>query len=750
MTDTAARYVQVAVPVPLPGLFTYRVPDDAVVGPGVRVKVQFGRRSLVGLVVTDPQTNKPAAAEGIKVRALSEVLDAAPIVDAPALRLAAWLADYYCAPPGECHALLLPPRLSARNSKGSRAHAFKTEDFVTRVEADQATSTAPLGARMKAVLTHLDTHGQTTMSDLRRAVEATRDVVRRLEGRGLVTVESRRVNRDPFAGVVVERDSAPELTAEQIAAVFRMGAALGGYQGFLLHGVTGSGKTEVYLALIEKALQRNRGALVLVPEIALTPQLVDRFRARLGDKIAVQHSGLDPDARHEQWLRIKAGELPVVIGARSALFAPLPNLGIIIVDEEHEPSYKQESSPRYQARDLALVRGHLQQVPVVLGSATPSLESWANVGRGKLTRVSLTKRVHDRGMPVVERIDMRVEPLADPDGLFSKQLLDAVEATVEQGDQVILFLNRRGFASFVLCRSCGSRLECDACSVTYTWHQRRGRLVCHLCDQTRRLPAQCPFCDQDTLAEMGFGTEQVEARLKTLLPDARVARMDRDTTRGRALQRLLDDFRAGKIDVLVGTQMVAKGHDFPNVTLVGVLLAESGLSFPDFRAAERTFHLLTQIAGRAGRASKSGRVLVQTYKPEHYVLERAVTHDVTGFLADELALREIRRFPPESHLAMFRLAGRDGARVAAAARRLEADLVRAAPTVPNASFVRVYPAQPAPIERINHRVRFQLLVAAQHRANLRHMLAAAKPWLTDGHAGPGVHVIVDVDPLSFL
>jgi len=743
------RFIQVAVPVPVDTTFTYRVPDGLEAPLGVRVQVPFGPRRLVGLVVGGPEPEPPPELAGKSVRPIQKVLDAAPIASPEALRLAAWLADYYLAPPGECYPLVLPPRLAGGPDDELRVPRPLVEERVRLLPAPGPSAVDRLGPRMEAVLAWLEaTPGVPTVDEVRAATGAGRDALRRLAARGLLAVDTATVHRDPFDALDAPPDTAPPLTLAQTAAVDTVTAALGGYRGFLLHGVTGSGKTEVYLAIIGAALARGQGALVLVPEIALTPQLVARFRSRLGPRVAVQHSGLAPEARHEQWQRIADGDLRVVIGARSALFAPVPDLGVIIVDEEHEASYKQDTSPRYHARDLALVRGHLAGVPVVLGSATPSAESWANVARGKLERVSLAERVHARPMPGVEVVDLRAADFADPDRLFSRTLLDAVAATVAAGEQVILFLNRRGFASFLLCESCGEKLDCSACSVTYTWHRHRGRLVCHLCDETRARPAVCPQCGRDTLAEKGFGTEQVEARLAELLPGVRLARMDRDTTRGKALERLLDAFRGGHVDVLIGTQMVAKGHDFPNVTLVGVLLAELGLGFPDFRAAERTFQLLTQIAGRAGRADKPGRVLIQSFCPEHYAVSHAVHHATEAFLAEEVPLREARGFPPATHLALFRLSGRDPEHVARAADAL-AELLTVA-SAQRGGRVRVMPAQPAPIERVKHRYRFQVLVRARERAALHQVLVATRPSWGEERLAPGVVVGLDIDPLTFL
>jgi primosomal protein N' (replication factor Y) len=769
-------FVDIALPVPLPDLFTYRLPEGvepAAARPGMRVRVHFGRQVMVGVIMGPAD---PAKAARMKTRALSDLLDPEPLIGPNELALARWLSDYWLAPPGEAVSLLLPPRMA----DGAEAPALKSTLRVrlsngappsepAAPEPSGKKASAPkLGPKMTHVIQWLAAHGEASADTVRAATGASLDSLRRLAERGLVELTDETRFRDPLAGndlanLRTASTQAHPLTPAQAEAVREIEATFGTYRGFLLHGVTGSGKTEVYLALIESVLARGQGALVLVPEIALTPQLVSRFRVRLGERVAVQHSGLDPLARHEQWLRIRSGELPVVVGARSALFAPVAELGLVIVDEEHEPSFKQETSPRYHARDLALVRGHLAKVPVVLGSATPSLESWANVAKKKLVRLSLPERAHqNRPLPLVEVVDLRSAPMAlvprgagpsspgSPRGrksrLVSLALCEALIETVKAGEQAIVFLNRRGYASAIQCLGCGEPLVCPSCSVSLTWHRQRGRLVCHYCDETRPMPRACPKCQSPELGEIGAGTEHIEEELGALVPGARLGRMDKDTTRGKALIKLLGAFRKREIDILIGTQMVAKGHDFPGVTLVGVLSAEHGLAFPDFRAAERTFQLLTQIAGRAGRGERVGRVLVQTHLPEHYAIRYAVTHDVTGFLDREQELRDARGFPPSSHLALFRVAGPDEGQTATVARALEKALAEAAGS---SGSVAVQPAQPAPIERIKDRWRYQVLVRAGERRDLRALLEATRGvWA--GRQPHGILVALDVDPIQFL
>ncbi|MEC9070845.1 MAG: primosomal protein N', partial [Myxococcota bacterium] len=430
---------------------------------------------------------------------------------------------------------------------------------------------------------------------------------------------------------------------------------------------------------------------------------------------------------------------------RSAVFAPIPNLGLVVVDEEHDGSFKQDTSPRYHGRDLALMRGHKEGCPVLLGTATPSLESWANVSRSKMTLLRLSERVAARPMPEVRLLDLRAQSFMDPQRIFSRALVEEIQANLTRGEQTILLMNRRGFAAWILCRSCGEGLTCPACSVSYTWHRQRNQLECHYCGRLERLPKICPHCQADSLQEMGFGTERVEEILQGMVPDGRIARMDRDTTRGHALTRLLGAFRRREIDILVGTQMVAKGHDFPGVTLVGVLLAETGLRLPDFRAAERTFQLMTQIAGRAGRAERVGRVLVQTYMPEHYSLMHASAHASEAFLEDELSMREFRDFPPLSHLALFRVESTDQDAAWAASRRLVGHLTDGCSTE-----VEIQGPRLAPVERIKERWRIQILVRSASRTRLSSSLSAVMFHLDEEPVPSKVNVILDVDPHSFL
>lgn len=743
-------YVRVAVPLPVRQGFTYRLPEGLAARPGCRVRVRVGSRRLVGMVVAGPAPEPGSEVPAERIRDVEELLDAEPLLPPELLSLCGWMASYYHLAPGEAYLLPLPPSLTGgRKGHAPRRTIYRRERVVRW--AREPEEGERLGMRMDAALSWLRTVGEAAERDVRQATGVGPDVVRRLQRRELVAVRERRVLRDPFAGMPPLEEPRPEPTGAQRRVLDGIRSTLGSYQGHLLLGVTGSGKTEVYLRLIREVLDRGESALVLVPEIALTPQLVGRFRARLGDRIAALHSAMDEAVRHEQWARVREGELRVVIGARSALFAPIHRPGLIVVDEEHDASFKQETAPRYHGRDLALVRGWLAGCPVVLGTATPSVESWANVQRGKLSLHLLSERVEKRPLPSVDRVDMRRIATADAEGVLSEPLVEALRANLERGEQALLLLNRRGFASFVLCRACGEPLSCPACAVSYTWHRRRARLVCHYCDRVAAHPDRCPDCGDAHLEEIGVGTERVEDLLRTHVPGARVARMDRDTTRGRALPELLDRFRRRELDVLVGTQMIAKGHDFPAVTLVGVLLAETGLNIPDFRAAERTFQLVTQVAGRAGRADRPGRVLVQSHLPEHYALRKAAGTDPRPFLDEELELRRERDFPPWAQLALVRLAGRSYEATWEEACRCGDWLrARARAMEPAAERPVVLGPQAAPLERLREQWRFQLLLRSPVRRTLAHLLEGFAADLEATRRPRGVQLGLDVDPQSFV
>ena len=582
---------------------------------------------------------------------------------------------------------------------------------------------------------------------------AERTTLRALVAGGLARVEHRPVAAAAEPPAVQAPARAIELTRAQAAAVEALSAVEGkGFSTFVLHGVTGSGKTEVYLRVIAAVRAAGRGALVLVPEIALTPQLAARFRARFGEDLAVLHSGLPPRERLAAWRRLRAGEVGIALGARSAVFAPVRALGVVVVDEEHDPSFKQEEGVRYHARDLAVVRAQQAGALAILGSATPSLESAHNVARGRFARLALPERATPRPLPEVTLVDLRRTP-PGPDGLLSAPLADAIGATLAAGEQTILFLNRRGFSTVVLCRGCGHVIRCASCVVSMTYHRGRARLLCHYCGRAVPVPELCPVCAAPRLERLGTGTERVEAVIRERFPDARVARLDRDTAGAapagpgadvpvRGLEAILARMHAREIDVLVGTQMVTKGHDFPGVTLVGALLPDQNMNLPDFRAAERTFQLLEQVAGRAGRGESPGRVIIQTYAPDHPAIAAVERHDYARFTREELRARYETDYPPYARMIALRLDARDEARVRTAA----VDAAEAARSAGGAAVVVRGPAE-APLARLRGRSRWQVWLSSHDRAARRR---GARAGAEAAAPRADLRVAIDVDPQSTL
>src|SRR3954471_16450718 len=565
---------------------------------------------------------------------------------------------------------------------------------------------------------------------------------------GLVTIERRRVERDPFevdTHLPAARPPILELTGEQQSALQRLRdlSSRSRFEAALLHGVTGSGKTEIYLRLARDVQASGRGVLLMVPEIALTPAAAAIFRAAFGARVAIQHSGLSDGERYDQWQRIRRGEVDVVVGTRSAVFTPLVNVGLIVVDEEHDASYKQEESPRYHGRDVAVVRARLANALVVLGSATPSLETYYNAQNGRYTLIALERRVLDRPLANVTVVDMRAEYATEgPDLVLSRALSDALAARLDLGEQSIVLLNRRGFATAVFCRQCGHTFECPNCSVSLTVHKAAGRARCHYCNYSMTLPKVCVKCAGPYLEQLGFGTERIEQELRDQFPAARVGRVDRDTIRRRGtIAALLRRFAAGELDVLVGTQMIAKGHDFPRVTLVGVINADVGLGLADFRAAERTFQLLTQVAGRAGRGDVAGEAIVQTLHPGHYSIRHACRQDYASFYADEVHFRQSMRYPPT--VALINVIVKAKSRSQAID---DAGEIAAAMRIPGLDAYRILGPAPAPLGRLKGEHRSQLFIKARQRTEMR------KALLTVLDARPELkrRTIVDVDPMSVL
>ena len=592
-------------------------------------------------------------------------------------------------------------------------------------------------------------NGEMMFLDLLEKADVGASPVNTLAKRGFVEVFATEVLRDPLANTQLPSLQDLKLNAEQNFALKEIvkGLEANEYRAFLLHGITGSGKTEVYIRAMRHALDHGRSALMLVPEIALTPIFSRRLRAIFGDQVAILHSNLSPGERFDEWRRIRGGDARVVIGTRSAVFAPLENLGLVIVDEEHDASYRQHDAPFYNARDAAVMRANFAGAAIVLGSATPSLESFQNARAEKYQYLQLQNRIENRPLAKAELIDMReVFRESGKDVTLSPQLIEAIEETHAKGEQSIILLNRRGFSQFVLCRTCGESLRCKNCDITLTYHKRDGKLVCHYCSHRVTVPKKCPFCQSEFLYFIGQGTEQLETMLEKRFPDLRIARIDRDsmTKRGEMAKTLLA-FDRGEIDMLVGTQMLAKGHDFHNVTLVGVISVDTGLGLPDFRSAERTFQLITQVAGRAGRGDLQGRVLIQTYYPEHYALRHAVKQDFEGFFAEEIRYRERLSYPPFVALASILIKHEDLGIASKNAQVFKDCLDNANKD----RSCRVLGVAPASLSRLKGEHRLQILVKSANRRKLRELLDIAAEEAE--HRNCDMRIIqVEIDPVNLM
>lgn len=754
----AERLVSVAVPVPALDVLTYRVPDAMEMpAPGARVVVPLGRRSLTGVALGSAEALGP----DIELREVQQLLDAEAFLPVDVVALTRWVADYYLAGPGAALAGAMPP-----HALSARVDAFKTVTrFVPTITGRDLSARAAVTAQcandqdVKISGRQLEVLGMLcavpaglTLTELAdRGVSAS--VVSRLRTQGLVEGTMVRVDRDPFAARHATRFRTPSdleertLTIEQDDAVQRL-SVLADARAFhvaLLHGVTGSGKTEIYLRLAERVQQSGRGVLMLVPEIALTPAIATSFRARFGERVAIQHSGLSSGERHDQWHRVRRGDVDLVIGTRSAVFAPLANVGLIIVDEEHDTSYKQDETPRYNGRDVAVMRGHLAGALVVLGSATPSMESYRNARLGRYALVTLERRVQDRPLANVRIVNMRDEyAAAGPDVVLSEALRLGIADRLDRREQSLILLNRRGWAVAVFCRQCNDSLECPNCSVSLTVHRAKNgwRARCHYCNFSQVVPTTCPTCAAPYMERLGFGTERVEEELAKHFPRARIGRIDRDTIRRRgSLADLLGRFSDGTLDILVGTQMIAKGHDFPRVTLVGVVSADVGLGLADFRASERTFQLLTQVAGRAGRGELSGEAIIQTLFPTHYSIRLACTQQYQAFFDQEIEFRQAMHYPPTLGMVNVIVRGRtyDDAMHGAA------NLAGRAQRVHRGAFAMLGPA-PAPLTRIKGEHRAQFFLKGASRARMREALRAALTEMPE----LARRVTIDVDPLSVL
>jgi len=753
------RIAKVAVDLSLDREFDYLIPESlqAAVEIGSRVEVPFGKRVVTGFVVG--LTNESDFEE---LKPIGKVLGERSLVTETVMELARWMSAYYLAPFETCVRSVLPAvvRNKASGAKKQLMVALNVAEVSSLVphEPKRIAHTNEAGSlvyeglseKQSAVIQCLKKNGPMLLSELTAAVDVTVSPIKTLEKKGLVAISSESIYRDPHEGVEILKTGPLTLMPQQADALEKIIGAMDEPEPsvLLLHGVTGSGKTEVYLQAISHALEQGRGAIVLVPEIALTPQTVDRFRARFADKperVAVLHSSLSDGERYDEWHRIRSGEAQIVIGARSALFAPVENLGLIVVDEEHEPTYKQDEAPRYSARDAAVMRGRMEHCAVVLGSATPALESYCNAKNGKYTYLDMPARVDHRRMPVIRIVDMRIEAQrTGQHGLFSKELIEAIYSRLARAEQTMIFLNRRGFSSSLICPDCGYVSECEHCSVSMTYHKARARLVCHICGEEKSVPVRCPECASKEFKYSGAGTEKIEEVMAKLFPKARIARMDSDTMRKKNAHRdVLAQFRVGKIDILIGTQMIAKGLDFPNVTLVGVVNPDHALHMADFRAGERVFQLLTQVAGRAGRGEVEGEVLVQTHTPHHPAIQAARRMDFEGFCDQELAFRKELHYPPYAHLTCITLRGKNEQMVEKTGDTLFQTLEKAV-----SNGVMLSPLVPAPISRAREEYRYQILMRATQTRAMTHAIRQAvnkiEKW------PKGVKCTIDVDATSLL
>jgi len=723
----------IAVNVPLKQLFSYRIPEPLIetVKIGMRVDIPFGRRSTIGFILR----LRRGQAKGLKD--ISALPDKEPLLEQVGIKLLRWAADYYCHPIGQVVRTALPAGLGGDKN----VTKIRMEQIYTLLDSEIKLR----GQKQQEIMAFIGTNGSVTQSQIGKQFSSPTTVLKRLVAMGCLTVAAKELIRDPFWAESIPQDKNLILNNEQQYAIDEINKTICGdaFAGFLLHGVTGSGKTEVYLRIVAQCLNQNRQALILVPEISLTPQLVGRFRARFesaGVRIAVLHSGLSAGERYDAWREILRNQIQIVIGARSAIFAPLPHIGLIVVDEEHESSYKQGEGFRYNGRDLALVLGKQCGCPVVLGSATPSFASYYGSEQGRLKRLTLSKRVHDGDLPSVEIIDLKGQAL---EGEICNVFIEAIQGALEKSEQVLLLLNRRGYSPFVVCADCGQSIHCPNCEITLTYHQYNQQLRCHYCDYATVVPELCGKCQGASIEPQGAGTEKIEEELSNLFPTARVVRMDRDTTtRKGAHQKIIDAMMTRKIDILVGTQMIAKGHDFPGVTVVGVLGADAVLNFPDFRSGERSFSLFTQVAGRAGRESGGGRVYIQSYNPDHYALTSAAQQDYHSFYQQELPFREELGYPPCGHLVNLVLSGNNGAQVGTVASEFCNYLLSIA------GSVEVLGPSPCPLALLRGKTRIQILLKSNDRIALRNLLQQFSSEIKK--IPKPVSLSIDIDPIDML
>ncbi|MDI6752057.1 MAG: primosomal protein N' [bacterium] len=718
------RYINLSLRIPTTRLYTYSVPEHIKKNLiGKRVLVLLKQKKAVGWVIEE--IDRP---DNLEIKEIITVLDDEPIISPQSINLAKWTAEYYLCGLSEALNLFIPPSLSQKPityiEKGS-------------IEITKASPT------QKLILELVKEKGRVSLSTLKSRVPSPYSCIKKLSAKGAIKVISQ-VKPLPeipkeIKAKEVAKDIPPVLSPDQKEAIdkIRLCIEKGSFSTFLLYGVTGSGKTEVYLRAIEDVIKRGRSAIVLLPEISLTTQLIERFKMRFGAECAIIHSRLTTKERLTEWQRIRQG-CPVVVGARSALFSPSKNLGLIVVDEEQSSSYKQENDPRYNARDTAVMRAKMEKAVVILGSATPSLESFHNSQIRRYERLDLPERVQKSRLPDVEIVDMRSEKTP---GIFSQKLIKAIEETVGSGHQVILLMNRRGFSNYIQCYDCGSIPGCPNCDITLTFHSSDKRLRCHYCGFSSSAPSVCPKCNAERIKYSGFGTQQVEKEVLRIFPKMRVLRMDTDTTKKRlSHQEMLSLFAEKKVDCLVGTQMISKGLHFPNVILVGVISADIFLSLPDFRAAEKTFSLLTQVSGRSGRGEDYGRVVIQTYNPGHYAIQTAIHQDYSLFFQKEMEYRRELLYPPFSRLLSLILRGENEEKVEKEAERLSEVLL-----VNNKEDVHILGPAPYYISKIKKNYLYQVILKTPDYKRLHRLLLAC-----DFKPASGVSLIKDIDPVGVV
>ena len=806
--------IEVAVALPVYQTFTYSVPPflSAFIAVGKRVLVPFGQRRVTGYILGAATESEPS-----DIKDILDVLDQEPLFPDAMIPFFQWISDYYKHPIGDVVKNALPGGLNlydyatlsitpqgqdalknntATALKGSvlklllsgpfrlkhlndkldervpgaliqallhcgwvsKTRELRPAPTRTRTERYIAlgkpiASTDRLSKARRKVIEIIDQQGELSMPELKKQVPTAARLVRLLEKDGYLIIRHKRVYRDPF-GEPIRADTAHDLNSEQQSVVAQVNKGMrSGFATFLLQGVTGSGKTEVYMQIANSVLKQQKSVLVLVPEIALITQMERRFRARFGERIAVLHSGLSAGERLDQWSLIQQGKAQIAIGARSAIFAPFPAVGLIIVDEEHDASYKQESNLRYNARDLAVVRAKQNDCIALLGSATPSIQSYHNARAKKFIEVNLKQRIEQRSLPAIKIVDLRESMgFRGIRRFITSELQRSMKETLDRGEQVLLFINRRGFASFALCQSCGQALRCKHCDISLTYHQKANALRCHYCGYSRAATNSCDSCGSSEIKKIGLGTEKIETTVQALFPKARIARMDRDTTtRKGSIFKMLKGLNDQSIDILVGTQMVAKGHDFPNITLVGIICADLSLSFPDFRAGERTFQLIAQVAGRAGRGASPGRVILQTYNPEHFSISAAKNQDFKAFYKQEINFRQTLKYPPFSRIIQLKISGKDHqlTRDHAAALGKVCLLLKTSKASVFETVEILGPIESS-LARIARRYRWQILLKAT-RAKALHQyigqLMADHPAMFNNRR---VRVVVDVDPVSLL